>query len=152
ADAPRSEREIVDDAQVREEVELLEHDPDPLAHAGHVDALARDLLAFEEDPARVDRLEQVHAAQQRALAAPARANDDEHLAGRDFEIDSVEDDEVAEALPHTLEPYHRVGGAARRFTNDPCSLPRQTFLPSIARSRQRCNETPQPKSTPRAGA
>ena len=36
---------------------------------------ARDLLALEEDPARLDRLEQVDAAQERALAAAARADD-----------------------------------------------------------------------------
>ena len=74
-DPPRGEREVVDRRQVREEVELLEDDPDALPDRRDVDALARDLLALEEDPARLDRLEQVDAAQQRALAAAARPDD-----------------------------------------------------------------------------
>ena len=79
-DPPRREREVVDHGQVREEVELLEDDPDPLPDRGDVDALARDLLALEEDAARLDRLEEVDAPQQRALAAAARADHHEHLA------------------------------------------------------------------------
>ncbi len=41
ADAPGGERQVVDRGQVREEVELLEDDPDPLADRRHVGALAR---------------------------------------------------------------------------------------------------------------
>ena len=41
ADAAHGEREVVDRRQVREEVELLEDDPDPLAYGGHVRPLAR---------------------------------------------------------------------------------------------------------------
>ena len=41
ADAPRSEREVVEHGQVREQVELLEDHPDPLADARDVGALAR---------------------------------------------------------------------------------------------------------------
>ena len=80
-DAAGGEREIVDRGQVREEVELLEDDPDPLAHPGHVGALSGDLLALEEDATLLYRLEEVHTAQERALATPARADDDQHLAG-----------------------------------------------------------------------
>src|SRR6266536_2860198 len=80
ADAPRGEGEVVEHAEVWKEVELLEHDPDPLPHRRDVGALARDLLALEKDPAGVERLEQVDAAQQRALAAAAAPDHDEHLA------------------------------------------------------------------------
>ena len=79
-DPPCRERQVVHHLQVREEVELLEDDPDPLCGRRDVDALARDLLALEEDPALLDRLEQVDAPQQRALAASARPDHDEHLA------------------------------------------------------------------------
>src|SRR5581483_3465132 len=65
------------------------------------------LLALEEDPARVERLEQVDAAEQRGLAAPARADDDEHLALMHLEVDSVEHDVVAEALADVLESDDR---------------------------------------------
>ena len=39
---------------------------------------------------------------------------DEHLAGVDLQVDSVEDDEVAEALGHLLEANHRAVGGRRR--------------------------------------
>ena len=93
--------------------------PIALAHGGDVDTLRRDLLALEEDPARVDRLEQVHASQQRALAAATGADDDEHLAGVDLQVDAVEDDEIAEALGHLLEANHRAVGGRRRRLVDP---------------------------------
>ena len=77
--------------------------------------LPRDLLAFEVDAPLLDRLEEVHAAQQRALAAPARADDHEHLAVRDAQVDPVEDEVVAEALADAFELHHRrpVGGRHR---------------------------------------
>ena len=64
-----------------EEVELLEDHPDPLADEVELPALlagarARtpaDVVAFDEDLARLRWLEQVDAAQQRALAGAARA-------------------------------------------------------------------------------
>ncbi len=104
ANPPRRERDVVDRLQVREEVELLEDDPDPLPDRGHLGALAGDLLALEEDPPAVDRLEQVDAAKKRALPAPARPDDDERLAGGHLEVDPVEDDVLAEALVNRLGP------------------------------------------------
>jgi len=86
---------------------LLEDDPDPLPDGGDVDAARGDLLTFEVDAARLDRLEQVHAAQERALAAAARPDDHEHLAQGDLEVDPVEDEVVAEALADALEAQHR---------------------------------------------
>ena len=73
---------------VREEVELLEDHPDPLAD--EVELVARlagararplaDVLALEEDLALLGRLEQVDAAQQRALAGAARPDHADDLA------------------------------------------------------------------------
>jgi len=71
AHASCGQRQVVDHLQMGEEVELLEDDPDPLANLVDLDSPRSDLLALEEDPAAVDRLEQVDAAKQRALAAPA---------------------------------------------------------------------------------
>ena len=76
--------------------------------------VAGDLLALEEDPAGVERLEQVDAAEERALAAPARPDHDEHLAGRDLEVDPVEHEVVAEALHDAVEPQERL---VRRLDN-----------------------------------
>jgi len=102
----RGEREVVDHAQVREEIELLEHDPDPLADRGHVDSPARDLFALEEDPTGVERLEQVDAAQQRALPTAARPDHHEHLTRGDAQVDVAQHHEVSEALGHLLEAHH----------------------------------------------
>jgi hypothetical protein len=110
---PRGERQIVDRLQVREEVELLEDDPDALAHRREVRPLAADLLALEEDAAGVDRLQQVDAAEQRALAAPARADDDEDVTGVDAQVDAVEDDVVPEALDDAFQADHGRPGARR---------------------------------------
>ena len=54
-----------------------------------------------------NRLEQVHAAQQCALAASARPDHDEHLAALHVEVDPVEDEVVAEALPDAIQPDDR---------------------------------------------
>ena len=88
---------------MREEVELLEDDPDSLTDRRDVGAFAGDLLALEEDAAGLDRLQQVDAAEERALAAAARTDDDEDLAEVDAEVDPVEDEVVAEALPYGLQ-------------------------------------------------
>ena len=112
--APGREGDVVERLQVREEVELLEDDPDLLPDRARVHALPRDLLPLEEDPARLDRLEQVDAAKQRALAAPARPDDDEHLTRIEGEVDAVEDDVVAEALVHLVQPDHRLRRDLRR--------------------------------------
>jgi len=102
ADATRGEREVVDHAQVRKQVELLKDDSDALPNGRNVDALARDLVSLEEDSSRIDRLEQVDAAQKRALAAAARADDDEDFARSHLQVDAVENEEVAEALANVL--------------------------------------------------
>ena len=120
-DPARRERQVVHHGQVREEVELLEHHSDPLAHGRDVGSLAGDLLALEEDPPGVQRLEQVDAAQERALPASARADDRQHLARGDLEVDPFEDLVVAEALVDGLEPDDglRRRGSARLLGEGP---------------------------------
>ena len=49
----------------------------------------------------------------RVLFRSHRTDDDEHLAVIDGQIDAVEDDEIAEALLHRLEPHHRCGAGYR---------------------------------------
>ena len=53
----RRERHVVEHRHVREQVERLEHDPDPAPDPVDVDALGGDLLALDEDPPGVDRLD-----------------------------------------------------------------------------------------------
>ncbi len=118
ADSPSRERHVVQDGQVRKKIELLKHHPDALPNRRHVRTLARDLLALEEDPTGVERLEQIHAAEQGALTATARSNDDEHLADGNIEVDPVEDEIVAEALPNSLEANNPTGRPQRRRSRE----------------------------------
>src|SRR5439155_15631038 len=99
--------EVVDGPEVREEIELLEDDADPLPDGGHFRAFAGYLLALEEDPATVYGLEQVDAAQQCALTAAARSDYHEGLARVDRQVDPVEHDVVAEALVNVLQLHDR---------------------------------------------
>ena len=88
---------------VREEVEGLEDDPDPAAHAVDVDAAGGDLLAADDDPARVDRLEQVDAAQERRLARAGGADQADDLVLGEREVDAAEHLELAERLVDALD-------------------------------------------------
>ena len=67
---PRSERHVLEHRHVREEVERLEHDPDPAADTVHVDTRGRDLLPADGDASGIDRLEEIDAAEQGRLARP----------------------------------------------------------------------------------
>ena len=93
--APRSstvslgERHVLERGLVGEEVELLEDHPDPPADVSRAPvvlvALAapgRCSRALEQDPPAVGRLEEVDAAQQRALAGAARPEHADDLALR----------------------------------------------------------------------
>ena len=83
--------DVLQDRHVRPEIEALEHhrelgpDPRKLARilglqAAVTPAAQHDLLAGDDDPALVRRLQQVDAAQERALAGAAGAQDRDHVA------------------------------------------------------------------------
>jgi hypothetical protein len=74
---------------VREEVEGLEDDPDAPPHGIHVDVSARDLLPAQEDPARVDPLQQVDATEQRRLTRAGGSNQADDLVLVDVEVDAA---------------------------------------------------------------
>ena len=88
---------------MREEVVGLEDDPDPAADPVHVDAARGDLLAVDDDAARVDRLEQVDAAQEGRLARAGGADQADDLVLRDVEVDPAQHLELAERLVETLD-------------------------------------------------
>ena len=67
----------------------------------------RDLVALDDDPAGVDRLEQVDAAQERRLAAPRRPDQADDLVLGELEVDPAQDLEVAERLVEALDPEGR---------------------------------------------
>jgi hypothetical protein len=96
---------------VREQVERLEHDPDPLADAVDVDARRGDLGAADDDPSGIDGLEQVDAAEQRGLAGARGADEADHLVLGHHEVDAAQDLEVAERLVKPFDPQCLGGGA-----------------------------------------
>ncbi len=112
----RPERHVLEHAHVREEVVGLEDDPDPAADPVHVDAACRDLLAVDHDAARVDRLEQVDAAQQGRLARAGCADQADDLVLRDLEVDPAQHLVLAERLVQLLDHdrAHAMPPATRR--------------------------------------
>ncbi len=58
-DLARGERDVVQDGHVREQVERLEDDADPPPDAVDVHAGRGDLVALDDDPTAVDRLERL---------------------------------------------------------------------------------------------
>ena len=101
---------------MREEVEGLEDDPDPAAHAVDVHAGCRDLVPAQHDPSRIDRLEQVDAAEQRRLAG-ARGTDQAHdLVLLEREVDPTQHFELAEGLVEPFDEERRLVHAATPAT------------------------------------
>src|SRR5262249_24252520 len=69
-----------------------------------VDTAGGDLLAFDDDAARVDRLDQVDATQERRVPRARRADQADHLVIGDDEGDSSPDLVAPERLPDALHP------------------------------------------------
>src|SRR5690606_40653011 len=121
--ADQALHDVLHDRHVREEVEALEDHADVPPHDVELSlledellTLARlhrvaDALAFEVDAAGVGQLEEVDAAQQRALTRAAGADDHHRLAGSHLEVDALEDLVLAEVFVDPLELEDR---AARR--------------------------------------
>ena len=89
---------------MREEVERLEHDPDPPPDLVRVDIGQGDVRSVDQDPAGVDRLEQVDAAEQGRLAAARSADQADDLVLADRQVDPAQDLELVEALVEPLDP------------------------------------------------
>ena len=110
----RRERDVAQHGHVREEVERLEHDPDPPPHPVDVDATSGDLLAADDDPARVDGLEEIDASEQRRFArsrSPDQAND---LVLANFHVNPAQDVVVSEGLVDALDKDAATAGSSHR--------------------------------------
>src|SRR5438552_9498152 len=85
---------------MREQVEMLEYHADFAAHL--IDALqvAGELDAIDDDLSGLMLLEPVDAADERRLAGPRRAADDDPLTAIYGEIDIAQDVELAIPLVH----------------------------------------------------
>ena len=101
--------QVLDDAQRREQAELLEHHADAERHRiarrgdGH-------LPAVDQDRARVGRDKAVDELHQRRFAGAVLAEERQHLAFRDVQADRVVGDEIAVAFAQALEADERCGG------------------------------------------
>ena len=83
---------------VREQGPVLEHHADLASLGRHPDRVARQHAPAGADHAGVGPLEPGDRAQQRGLAAPARSEEGDDLAGADLQVDVHEDGVVAEGL------------------------------------------------------
>ena len=99
----RGECHVLEHRHVREEVVRLEDDPDPAPDPVDVDAPCRDLLALDDDPAGVDRLEQVDTAQERRLPGAGGADQADDLVLGDLQVDPAQDLVLAEGLVQILD-------------------------------------------------
>ena len=112
AGALQPERDIVPHVEMRKQRVVLEHHVDRPLMRQH----RRDVAAAKQDAALVRRLEAGEHAQQRGLAAAARAQQRKELARPDVEREPVHRAEAAECLgdPLDAEQRHVVGRIGRR--------------------------------------
>ena len=88
---------------MREEREVLEHQPDPALLRRHEAIGSRDLLAVEEDPPRGWTLDACGDPKQGRLAAARRPEQAEDLRRRDIEADAVERQRLAITARHLFQ-------------------------------------------------
>ena len=87
---------------MREQREVLEHEPDPALLRRHEALGSGDLLAVEQDAARGRALDACGDPEQGRLAAARRPQQAEDLRRRDVEADLVEREDVAIAARLTF--------------------------------------------------
>jgi hypothetical protein len=108
AAAPKPERDVLEDREVREERVALEDG----VHVAFVRRQAAHVALAEQDAALRLLLEPADHPQRRRLAAPGRAEHGEEAARRDLEREVVHREHVVEALRDALE--RDVGRGAHR--------------------------------------
>jgi hypothetical protein len=104
----RGERHVVEHAQVREQVVLLEDQREPRPHRVRVDPWVGHVLAVQQHLAVVDVLEAGEHAQERRLAAAVRADHEEPFTRGERELDRGEDDSPAPQGGQIVCLKHRV--------------------------------------------
>src|SRR5581483_730999 len=130
----RRQSHVVQCGHVREQVEMLEDHPDLGALARHL-ALVQlvqpvallsiaDQLAVDPQPAGVDLLEVIDAAQEGRLARAGGAEDAHDLTAVDGEVDALEDLEATEALVDALGLDHELGHPTPPAPTPPPGPPR----------------------------
>ena len=104
--AHRPEHDVLENRHMGEQVEGLEHHPEPAADRDRVDARVGDHLAVEQDVAVVDLLEQIDAAQQRRLARAGGADQRDGLVLVHLQVDPAQHLGVAVGLRDAADLEH----------------------------------------------
>ncbi|CDN42585.1 hypothetical protein BN871_BM_00540 [Paenibacillus sp. P22] len=104
----RSERNIVDDLEMRIQVEMLKNHADAAAESVDVRPLVMHGRAVHLKHAVRDVLQPVDAAQKRAFARSGRPDDDDDLAFGDIEADVLKDMKIPEVLVDLPERNHGI--------------------------------------------
>ena len=100
-----AQEEIEVDRELRDQREILVDGLDPVC-AGVLDRVEADALAVDEHVALVLLVEAAEDLDERALAGAVVADEPEHLAPAQDEVDAAEHDERAEALRHAADLEH----------------------------------------------
>ena len=116
----QAEGDVVEDGEVREQREVLEHEPDAALLGRHEAVGPRDLLIVDQHAAAGGPLHAGGDAKQSGLAAARRPEQADDLARRDVEAHMIEREPLAEAARDVLEGEPRGEGdgglAARGLT------------------------------------
>jgi hypothetical protein len=96
----RGEAAVLEDGEVREQVEVLEHHADLAADVVDLLEVVGELGAVDDDAPLLVLLEPVDAADHGRLAGAGRPADDDALAAADVQVDVAQDVELAVPLVH----------------------------------------------------
>ena len=110
---PGRQHDVLADAQMREQIVALEHDADVGAERPQVARIVVERVAGDRDVALADLLQPVDAAEHRALARAAAADQRHDLARLDRQRDPFQDLERAEALVDVVNVHLRHGASSR---------------------------------------
>src|SRR5450830_763020 len=110
------QRQIFDDAQVREQFEVLEHHADPGAQRRQIGLRAADLAVADEDRSLLDRLQPVHRLDQRRLAGTGRAAHHHDFTLVDLQRAILEHLELPIPFGNIVQRNHRAPFFCRSLT------------------------------------
>ncbi len=106
-----AQEQVQVDRELRDQREVLVDGLDPVC-AGVLDRVEVDALAADDHVAPVLLVEAAQDLDERALAGSVVADEPEHLALAQDEVDAAEDDERAEALRHAAHLERELGATS----------------------------------------
>src|SRR5262249_44983424 len=109
----RRYRQVLERRQVREEIEGLEYHVHLLTHLRDIRLAVEDVHAVHVDGPAARLLEQVQAAQERALAGARGPDDRHHLSLADLGGDILQHGEIPVALRKMLDLDHARAASSR---------------------------------------